>query len=445
MQALGFTENSRPLEVIIVILLGPAVFAGRLISSVTKNTALIIPLSLFFQYLFYIAFAFALRWFLEKTGFHLWIENSLRAKKVITYAIRLMVFFSLIILFLDAYPSPKRVRGETWLNEFWSLLKGDAHNLTLFKSKFGDGDYLWIASQKIWCWKFMEGCNQLHLIKKNACYSLAESGVGPDVKYKYYDCAVREIEKGIEYTTDWSLPSLNRVQSFVKIDESLSNIYGILRDRPPYNIGWGPVHIEDKLFSVSEKFLRAEPNHPIAKFYNAKARAPWRMLFGLEVGNQKCTVVDREITNLQYEIADLSFKITPKSEWGSYYPDFAQFGAWVSQLRHHINQQCGYFNRSDHSIDYDDEGNKVLTIGWKMKFQKTCEIMKWELRLGEDFVQNGEKLKITDPYVKIPIPINDKLQNGTNFLWLKCFENGKESDSIFLSIVKEKDNWIVEE
>jgi len=105
------------------ILVGPALFCAFLISYVTQNLPTVITVSLLFQYISYLSFAFALRWLFEKKEFKLWMGNYVKEKKYFKYGVRLFVLFLLVILFIYAYQFPERSTGEIWLKELLSLVK----------------------------------------------------------------------------------------------------------------------------------------------------------------------------------------------------------------------------------------------------------------------------------------------------------------------------------
>jgi hypothetical protein len=62
-----------------------------------------------------------------------------------------------------------------------------------FKELGATGDYRAIATQEVQCDAGERGCEQLHLIKGDACYRLARQG-----EAGYYDCAIRELSTGLD-------------------------------------------------------------------------------------------------------------------------------------------------------------------------------------------------------------------------------------------------------
>ncbi|MBI4596735.1 MAG: hypothetical protein HY730_10250, partial [Candidatus Tectomicrobia bacterium] len=92
--------------------------------------------------------------------------------------------------------------------------------LSQFKKHYDSQEYTWIAEQEVSCSPSEEGCNQLHLIKGNACYELATHGQSP---LRYFECSATHLEMGIDQTRQWQLEkfNLNRPQNHENLGESL--------------------------------------------------------------------------------------------------------------------------------------------------------------------------------------------------------------------------------
>lgn len=79
-------------------------------------------------------------------------------------------------------------------------------------------DYPAAANLAIKCDDSCDGCNQLHLIKGDACYRLAKNGQAPEQQYA---CAAGELAEGVRQTGNWS--GLDRKQTHINLCESLRN------------------------------------------------------------------------------------------------------------------------------------------------------------------------------------------------------------------------------
>jgi hypothetical protein len=72
--------------------------------------------------------------------------------------------------------------------------------LNQFQRHAARGDDEWIAAQAIACRKASDGCGQLHLIKGDACFRLANMGRDPAVNFA---CAADELKKGLALKPSW--------------------------------------------------------------------------------------------------------------------------------------------------------------------------------------------------------------------------------------------------
>jgi hypothetical protein len=84
------------------------------------------------------------------------------------------------------------------------------------KELAAQADYQALATIEIKCKASCEGCNQLHLLKGDACYRLAKAGTAPE---KHYACAASHLAKGIEMTQFWQMETfdLNRQQTYTNL------------------------------------------------------------------------------------------------------------------------------------------------------------------------------------------------------------------------------------
>lgn len=131
------------------------------------------------------------------------------------------------------------------------------------KEQAGKGDYPSVSAMEVTCDAACEGCNQLHLVKGDACYRLAKQGRDP---LKQYGCAATEFSEGIRQTNQWPLETanLNRPQTYENLCESLRNWRDLSR-------GGEADAINGRLLDTAQAFLAAEAGNPCALYflYNA--------------------------------------------------------------------------------------------------------------------------------------------------------------------------------
>jgi hypothetical protein len=141
---------------------------------------------------------------------------------------------------------------------------GTVRELGKAKEHATSGDFAWIAAQDIKCEETCEGCNQLHLLKGDACYRLAKKGTEP---LRYYPCAAQHLETGISMTKQWQTESVGqtRPQTYVNLCDSLRN----WRDLSP---GAEADKINERLLKDAQGFLAAEPGDPCGIAYLNNAR-----------------------------------------------------------------------------------------------------------------------------------------------------------------------------
>lgn len=131
-----------------------------------------------------------------------------------------------------------------------------------FKDKWQQRDYQWIADQKIDCKSNEEGCNQLHLLKGDACYRIAKQSDDS----LYYEMAATHLEMGIQQTKAWELENLNldQTQTYINLCESLRN----LQDKQTGNTS---VATGERFFIAAASLNQLEPENPAAVFFFNKA------------------------------------------------------------------------------------------------------------------------------------------------------------------------------
>jgi hypothetical protein len=136
--------------------------------------------------------------------------------------------------------------------------------LKAFKEHTAAADYQWLAAQEVQCQPQAAGCNQLYLIKGDACFRLAKQKLD---EAKNYTCAADHLETGIGSTTQWQQDSLNldRAQTYENLCEALRNLQDLQQGDVAAATG-------ERLRTAAEKFAQIEPEHLGAIYYVAKAR-----------------------------------------------------------------------------------------------------------------------------------------------------------------------------
>lgn len=121
------------------------------------------------------------------------------------------------------------------------------------------GEYKLAAGMELSCGAADEGCNQLHLIKGDACFRLAKGGDSPKMNY---ECAVAGLKQGIAMTTQWTSGDfvLPRAQSYENLCESLKGLQDLEK-------GAAAENITRELKKIAGEFASAEPGHPAAAYY----------------------------------------------------------------------------------------------------------------------------------------------------------------------------------
>lgn len=164
--------------------------------------------------------------------------------------------------------------------------------LSSFKKHWNKQEFSWIGEQKISCAASDEGCNQLHLIKGDACYRLAKQGQAPLQKY---ECAAVELANGIEQTQQWQLEffKLNRPQTYENLCEALRN----WRDMEKGNRA---DEINKELLNTAQKFLAVEPENLAAIYFLGNAR--YAQLHTCLLHPEKCPSLCNDLTSIMRDL-----------------------------------------------------------------------------------------------------------------------------------------------
>ncbi|WP_415878113.1 hypothetical protein [Methylomonas sp. TEB] len=131
-----------------------------------------------------------------------------------------------------------------------------------FKEAADENNWHEIAEAEVDCKADDETCNQLHLLKGDACYRLAKQNTD---SIKNYQCAAEQLEQGIHLTTDWAAAEAivgQRAQYFENWCESLRS----LRSEQTSTAAAKPYN--QKLHACAREFLQAPGDlKPAATFF----------------------------------------------------------------------------------------------------------------------------------------------------------------------------------
>jgi hypothetical protein len=172
------------------------------------------------------------------------------------------------------------------------------------KESWANKDYEWIAAQQVTCNAADDGCNQLHLIKGDACYRLAKGGKEAKARYA---CAVDELETGIAQTKEWKIDNLNlnRAQTYENLCESIRNLQDL-------ETGAQAEDLTKKLVNASQAFLVAEPGNLGAIYFLNSAR--YTLLGKCVIHPERCPSLCDNLTAIDQELA----QVMPKTEVSKY-------------------------------------------------------------------------------------------------------------------------------
>jgi len=123
------------------------------------------------------------------------------------------------------------------------------------------GKFAELAALQIDCKAKDDGCNQLHLLKGDACYRLAKQASDHTTKKTQLDCAANELSEGIDMTKDWNVAQLDRAQFYTNACEA-ARLRADFGDRPRF---------ETMLAKRANQFIGFAPDNPGAIYFNARA------------------------------------------------------------------------------------------------------------------------------------------------------------------------------
>lgn len=158
------------------------------------------------------------------------------------------------------------------------------------KDLAGKQDYTALANVEAKCDDTCEGCNQLHLLKGDACYRQAKNNQAP---LQQYSCAANELSEGIKQTKDWS--NTNRTQTYLNLCESLRN----WRDLTSGSQADG---INDRLLNTAGQFLSVEPGNACGVYFQANSR--YAKLRSCLLHPEQCPTVCTQLNNIAQSLTE---------------------------------------------------------------------------------------------------------------------------------------------
>jgi len=123
------------------------------------------------------------------------------------------------------------------------------------------GNFEALAALDFQCSAKDEGCNQLHLLKGDACFRLAARSTDSTARKARLDCATSELSAGIDMTTDWDQGGIDRARFYENLCES-ARLRADLGDSARF---------EDLLATRARQFVGFAPGNPGAVYYESRA------------------------------------------------------------------------------------------------------------------------------------------------------------------------------
>ena len=194
---------------------------------------------------------------------------------------------------------------------------GSVSELKDSKKDWNSGDYAAIAAQDIRCKPSEEGCNQLYLLKGDACFRLAKLGREPQ---KHYQCAAVNLSAGIQATQQWQMTNfnLNRPQTF----ENLCEARRSWRD---LESGTTAEAINRQLLAGAEAFLAAEPGNLAAIYFLNNAR--YAALQSCLVHTEACPSLCQDLTAIGRSLQEA----VPRAQGSNYEANFRELSKEISK------------------------------------------------------------------------------------------------------------------
>jgi hypothetical protein len=134
-------------------------------------------------------------------------------------------------------------------------------SLSKAKHLHNDREYAELAVFEFFCKSEDNGCNQLHLLKGDACFRIVKNTSDSQAELTVLDCAANELTTGIEMTKAWDDVPIDPIKIFENACEA-TRLRADFGERTRY---------ESMLSANAKKFLNFAPNFPGAIYYNARA------------------------------------------------------------------------------------------------------------------------------------------------------------------------------
>ncbi|MFQ5587932.1 MAG: hypothetical protein ACE5F7_03745 [Nitrospiria bacterium] len=184
------------------------------------------------------------------------------------------------------------------------------------KEDWKNRNYASLATREVSCKASNKGCNQLHLIKGDACFRLAKSGA--EVA-KHARCAAQHLQTGISQTEDWQVGdlNLNRAQTHENLLESLR----LWRDTQR---GAEAKKITTQLVASAQAFLQIEPGHLGGIYFLNSGQ--YTLLRPELLRQTKPSQLCADLKRILQSLSDSE----PKSQGTKYAPNYAQLRSEVN-------------------------------------------------------------------------------------------------------------------
>jgi hypothetical protein len=201
---------------------------------------------------------------------------------------------------------------------------GTVGKVGTFKDLAAKGDYRKIAAERVVCAPSDEGCNQLHLIKGDACYRLAKQGVEPKA---HYQCAVDELSKGLDQTREWRSNGLDldRAQTYANLCESLANLQDMEK-------GEAATRLSQRLLATGQAFRATEPQGNVAAVYYINS-ARYALLQPGIIQSTDPAAACRALKTIQIELEE----VAPGATGTPYQQNYRQLQLDIAKIRQTID------------------------------------------------------------------------------------------------------------
>lgn len=172
------------------------------------------------------------------------------------------------------------------------------------------GDFECVAAVGVACAPEQEGCNQLHLLKGDACFRLAGGASTEDAAIAHYRCAADHLEAGVRQTEDW-MPMGDHVAW-------RTNLLEALRGWQDRESGEQALELLRRLLTAAQDFEAVLPDHPAAIYFEIGAR--YALLQPEIVAGDDPELLCDTLTTLSRRLESAA----PSAQGTPYEPNYAQ-------------------------------------------------------------------------------------------------------------------------